>query len=279
MEIMTSPYKLAPDSPSRQLLYELSRLAITTQENLYARLDRESEEREAIHHQALVAAAAEHDRIRRGAEQERERLELQLQIEREKREDEERRELERKRQEKAERENVAKKKELERIKAAEAVVKRKSEALAARNAEIAAAERARVDKERQAAEIARQRKDTEDQETKKEAAKQALQRAKDAAVASQKKSQTNQPPNLPSIHSISSSPLYQNPEREVEHQRYIEIHRNLKNLRKFMMSEARKPNTLKNIMGNMRREIKKSVGQITDGKGANRAPVILTTVF
>ena len=46
-----------------------------------------------------------------------------------------------------------------------------------------------------------------------------------------------------------------------------------------MVSEARKPNTLKNIMGNMRREIKKSVGQITEGKGANRAPVILTTVF
>ena len=83
---MTSPYKLAKDSPSRQLLWELGQLAISTQEGFYAHLDRESHEREALHQKALAAATAKHENVRRTAEQYQERLDEQIQAERKRRE-------------------------------------------------------------------------------------------------------------------------------------------------------------------------------------------------
>lgn len=275
MEVMTSPYKLATDSPSRQLLYELSRLAVTTREDFYARLDREHKEKEAVHHHALATAALEHDRVRRRAEQEREKLELQLQIERERREEEKRRELERKRQEEAERELAEK--EAERVRAAEATKKKENEAIAARKAEIAEAERKKVEKATQDAEIVKQRKDAQDTEKKNEVSKEAMQKAKEVAISAQKQRQLQTPSNQPldssSVGKTLAPPVDKDQDREAEHRRYIEIHRNLKQLRKFMMAEAKKQDVLIQHMGNMRREIKKSVGQITEGKGANKTPV------
>lgn len=58
--------------------------------------------------------------------------------------------------------------------------------------------------------------------------------------------------------------------------RYVEIHRALKQLRATMKAEAKKPNTvLKEHLGTMRREIGKSVGQLTaTGKrGENKQQV------
>lgn len=282
METMRSPYKSATDSSSRQLLYELNRLVITTQEDFYARLDIESEEREAVHHHALEKAAAEHYRVRQGAENEREKLELQLRLERERREDDERRELERQRQERTKQEIIERKKHIERIKAAEAAEKRRIEADAARNADIAAAERKNEEKKKRDVEILRQRKDAQEAEAKKNIAKEAISKENETALVVEKQQQPQVPVNQPGIQgakSNSGSQVKGNYSFEVEHNRYIEIHRNLKDLRKFMMTEARKEGVLKQQMGNMRREIKKSVGQITEGKGANMAPVTPTIAF
>nr|6B4G_A Chain A, Nucleoporin GLE1 [Thermochaetoides thermophila DSM 1495]6B4G_C Chain C, Nucleoporin GLE1 [Thermochaetoides thermophila DSM 1495]6B4G_E Chain E, Nucleoporin GLE1 [Thermochaetoides thermophila DSM 1495]6B4G_G Chain G, Nucleoporin GLE1 [Thermochaetoides thermophila DSM 1495]6B4H_A Chain A, Nucleoporin GLE1 [Thermochaetoides thermophila DSM 1495]6B4H_C Chain C, Nucleoporin GLE1 [Thermochaetoides thermophila DSM 1495] len=49
------------------------------------------------------------------------------------------------------------------------------------------------------------------------------------------------------------------------HMRYVEIHRNLKGLRKYMAEQAKTNLKLKQRMGDMRREIRKSVGQLTTG--------------
>ncbi|KAL2163078.1 hypothetical protein VTH06DRAFT_6914 [Thermothelomyces fergusii] len=49
--------------------------------------------------------------------------------------------------------------------------------------------------------------------------------------------------------------------------RYAEIHQNLKKLRKYMVDQAKTNPALKGRMGDMRREIRKSVGQLTVTQG------------
>jgi nucleoporin GLE1 len=56
-------------------------------------------------------------------------------------------------------------------------------------------------------------------------------------------------------------------------EKYLEIHKRLKQLRAFVTEHAKQDPGLKKKMGEMRREIRKSVGQLTEGRGANRTPV------
>lgn len=279
MEIMTSPYKLAKDSPSRQLLWELGQLAISSQEGFYAQLDRESHEREALHQQALAAATAKHESVRRTAEQYRERLEEQIQAERKRRDDEEQRELEKLRQEKVEREIAERKREVERAKTIELEEKRIAEV---KKLEKEAADRKKAERERQDAETAKlQEEQRKNIVRQKEEAAVAEIRAKEAAVASQKARSApvvQAPPPIPAPaplvqQSIVTTQPIQNTQLEAEHNRYLEIHRALKELRKFMATQAKQNAQLKASMGDMRREIRKSVGQLRDGKGANKVQV------
>ncbi|KAL1843942.1 hypothetical protein VTK73DRAFT_2691 [Phialemonium thermophilum] len=55
--------------------------------------------------------------------------------------------------------------------------------------------------------------------------------------------------------------------------RYLVVHRNLKELRKSMDLQLRTNAALKARLGDMRREIRKTVGQLTTGLGANRTQV------
>jgi nucleoporin GLE1 len=57
------------------------------------------------------------------------------------------------------------------------------------------------------------------------------------------------------------------PSTQTRPDRYAEIHKNLKMLRKFMADQAKTNPTLKGRMGDMRREIRKSVGQLTVTQG------------
>jgi len=56
-------------------------------------------------------------------------------------------------------------------------------------------------------------------------------------------------------------------------QRYAEIHKTLKKLRASLTFHFRRDDAFKKKAGIMRREIRKSVGQLTDVKGANKTPV------
>ncbi|KAL9118343.1 MAG: hypothetical protein Q9187_005112 [Circinaria calcarea] len=276
-EVMESPHKQALDEPSRQLLWELGRLNLTDREAFYARLDQKNHDREATHKAALAAAALEHDRIRRSAEVEREKLELQVQQERARREEEDRKALERQRREKAEWELAEKRKEIERIQAAEAKEKKAAEARQA--AAAAAAEKDRVAKEKRDAESAK--KVAEKQEADKRAA-DAEKRTKDAAAAVLKA----KPPSKPVVTQLQTvqatprpvqatpQPVQGNPAREAEHRRYLEIHKRLKGLRSFLADQVKHNALLKKRMGDMRRSIRKCVGQLTEGRGANKAPLL-----
>ncbi|KAK8110897.1 uncharacterized protein PG998_007354, partial [Apiospora kogelbergensis] len=52
--------------------------------------------------------------------------------------------------------------------------------------------------------------------------------------------------------------------------RYVQIHKNLKKLRALITEHAKTNPQLKKLMGEMRREIRKSLGQLTGVKGANK---------
>lgn len=272
METMESPYKFAKDSPSRQLLWELSQLAISTQEKFNDRLDRACKEREAAHSSALAASIAEHERVRRDAEIERQRIELQIQEEQRRREEEKRRELEQIRQ-------LAERKETERAQAAE---RAEREATAERKAREAEATRQKAAKAQAEADAAKRLKEEEEQEERaKQLDEQKRAQAAEAdRVAEEKRASAEKTRNQEARFVTSkqaalqsTQPPPRSPEREAESQRYQEIHKKLKELRKYMADQAKQIPGLKQKMGDMRREIKKSVGQFTEDKTANKVPV------
>ena len=274
MATMASPYKLATDSPSRQLLYELSRLGVTSQENFYARLDHDNHAQELLHKEALSLAAAEHDRVRETAVAVQQQLQLQIRAERKTRDEEERRRLEKLRQERAEEEIAEKKRAIEQAKTDEANERRLAEAREA----AAAAEQRKAQREQENAEVARRSREAQDAESKRRQAEEDAKRktaeaeskATEAVIADDKTraaSLATQPRTGP------SSQITLDAERIAEHQRYVEIHRKLKDLRKSMMDEAKKNKALKDTMGDIRRGIRQSVGQLTMGKGVNKIPV------
>jgi nucleoporin GLE1 len=82
----------------------------------------------------------------------------------------------------------------------------------------------------------------------------------------------NQPPQPNGVASTSaatrsSAPLPAPPPAQQPPDRYTEIHKNLKALRKSMAEQAKTNAALKARMGDMRREIRKSVGQLTVSSG------------
>ena len=265
MVIMTSPYKLATDSPSRQLLWELNQLAISSQQQFYARLDHKNDEREVEHKRALAQAAAEHERVRRSAEQFREQLELQIQAERQRQVEEVEKELEKQRKEKLEREETARNKEAERIKAVEIEQKR----IAELKKEIDAAAKQKREKEQRELEAAKRLQNEQTQRIEEQRdVKAPSAPAPEATLPAQivRPASTLAPPSGPSPPVRS----FINNEHEAEHSRYLEIHKDLKELRIFMNAHAKQNPELKKAMGEMRRAIKKSVGQVREGKGKGK---------
>lgn len=62
--------------------------------------------------------------------------------------------------------------------------------------------------------------------------------------------------------------------------RFVQIHGELKTLRKDMMALSKAPGSpLKGKVGTYRREIRVAIGQLTSGKGANVQPVRLVSIF
>ena len=286
LEMMESPYKQALDGPSRQLLWELGRLQISEREAFHARLDKEAKIQEANHRLALAIAAAEHERIRRSAEIEREKLEAHIREERKRREDEAKAELERIRKES---EQEEKRRAVERVKAQQ--VHEEREAELRREEEALAVNRRRLDQEKANAEAARVlAKQQEAREMAAEEDKKARAAAQAALAASKARAEAQQqlkqiatpvsaPITLPVPRSLPQTATQQprlDQNREAEHQRYLEIHQKLKELRRFMADEAKKNATLKAQMGDMRRVIRKCMGQFTDDKVGNKRPVSLS---
>ncbi|EZF77989.1 hypothetical protein H105_00844 [Trichophyton soudanense CBS 452.61] len=262
----------APDSPSRQLLQDLTRdleqVRIHGEElklvkayesrTFYEKLDQIDREREKVHTTALNAAAAKRDQRRLQAE---ETLRLHLQAveeERRRKEEAERRRQEKIRQEKEEKERK------QREEAARLEAERKAkEAEKARQAEEAekVKKAAEEEKARLQREKAEQEKKKADDESRLKAEEEAKRKA---AEAKEQQAATKQ---------AALGINHRNQQEIQEHERYLKLHAHLKEFRSYMRAQTKSNTLLKQHMGDMRRTIRKCVGQlVADDKIANQKP-------
>ncbi|OAP54370.1 hypothetical protein AYL99_11471 [Fonsecaea erecta] len=273
------------DSPSRQLQFELERalgqihLHEIERSKLHAyqkrqqqeELDaRESAQAEA-HRVELNAAKAHHEVVRKQAEAVLQAHIKQEEEERRRREEEERRRLEeeeRRRRAEAEAKARAWEKEQARRRAEEERKAREEKERLERE------ERARQDAERQAKQKAeaeeRQRREEEAAEQKQleekaRAEQEAALRRQEAEKAAAAKVSTPQPTPLPQGKTINPTS-----EIETQHANYLALHKKLKRFRSEFWVAAKKDPALKPHVGDMRRAIRISVGQLTDDKAGNK---------
>ncbi|KAJ5634019.1 hypothetical protein N7528_001861 [Penicillium herquei] len=252
------------DSPTKQLLYDLAsdlekvrifnedlkKVHAYERKAFYEHLDQLDLEREAIHNAALDEAEAFHNRVREEAEatlKEHNRIEEE---ERRRKEEEARLEQERIDREKAEK----LRREQEEAARIEAERQAKEEAKRKVEEEAERARQAVLEKERKEA-----REKLEKEEAEKRAKEEEATKAKKAAEAKALAEQQ---------HKSGSS--YLSAEELKIHQRYIALHKTLKDFRAWMRQLSNEQPEFKAAAGLLRRQIRKSVGQLRDGKGANK---------
>ncbi|KAK5013741.1 hypothetical protein LTR16_002580 [Cryomyces antarcticus] len=293
-----SPRRDPIDSPSRRSLEDaFSRILVVSDRNFKEKLDQGEAAQKEAHLQALAQAAAEHHKVRQGAERAAERYQLELEKERKRREDEEKRDLDRIRQEKADLEISQRRRQIEEIKKAEAEQRR----LANETKQLADAEaQLRAQKQRDEAEAAkRKEKEESDRKAREDAAaveqSKTLQKPHHSpepklvaqqphtsqspfAQASTSNGMPSTPqaqgPRQPSSAAQPPSPLVSSmTEREATHQRYLHLHQRLKEVRKYVLAEIKKDPNTKESVSWMRRDIRSNMGKLTGAKGANTIPL------
>ncbi|KNG80707.1 RNA export mediator Gle1 [Aspergillus nomiae NRRL 13137] len=260
------------DSPSRQLVLELARdleqLRVHNTElkkvkayerrSFYESLDRIDNELEAQHNEALDKVAKLHDQVLEEAEETLRVHQRAVEEENRRKEEEARREAERIEREKAERlrreQEEAARREAERKAAEEA--RKKAEAEAERQRRAAQEEKER--KERERLEEENRKRQAEAQKAEQEAARLKAEAAQKSREEQQKK--------------VGGARLT---EEEINVQaRYVELHQHLKKFRQYLKDEGKSNAVVKQNMGDMRRSIKKCVGQLREGKGTNKGQLV-----
>jgi len=275
-----------------QILNEFNRLLINQEQEVQQDLDDQIAVQALRHEHALAEAAAEHDRIRKNAEIARERAELEIERERKRRDALERQRLEDERQAKVTRdtaERLLEKKTIERERREQAVKLEEEQKLEETRAGL---ERDRI----KAVEDAAKRKMANEEAIKMKARESAANAARLREEAAQNAAKSNatsfnvaaKATPIPSqtvagiintvkpTAGILTTKLPAGPlqgEFEQLHVRYLELHRTLKSMRQYVITESKKDPALKNKLGDWRREIVKSIGQITADKTKNRKPV------
>ena len=285
---MDSPYRRATDSPSRQLLLELGRLSIAREQEHREELDRHDEQLHAVHRQSLAAADEQRRRLRETALNALQAHELQLQLDEQHRRLEQDRQLHKLRRERAEREKENERRKLEDARAADSAEKEAEEQRRRREEEEIRAEQERA---RRAADEEQTKKDAERKAQEERIAKEA--QAKQAAIDAFNTQKTQQAPP-PQQAAVSRPPKPQTappttngfasdsaPDRtslpnqekkEADHLRYLQIHKDLKELRKYMKDQVKSNPKLKEVMGEGRRSIQKCVGQLGLKASENKGP-------
>ena len=264
-------YPAQLDSPSKQLIFELAKdleeLRIHNAElkkvktyerrSFYENLDRIDSELEAQHNAALDKVAAQREQVLQEAEETLRVHQRAVEEELRQKEEEARREAERKekeRQEKLRREQEeAARREAERKAAEDA--KRKAEQEAEQKRKAVQEEKERSERER--LEDENRKRQAAAQKAEQDAARVRDEAAKKAAAERQKQ--------------VGGARL--TPEEIKIQARYVELHQHLKKFRQYMKDESKTNPVVKQNMGDMRRSIKKCVGQLREGKGTNKGQV------
>ncbi|ODH34618.1 hypothetical protein ACO22_03080 [Paracoccidioides brasiliensis] len=267
-----------PDSPSRQLILELAKdleqvrlhnnelkkVRAYERKSFYEKLDRLEKEKEEVHNAALTAAAAKRDAMRLEAE---EILQLHLEEEQKRKE-----EVEKLWREKLERESVEKaRREREEAARLEAVKRAQEEERRRKFEEAEKAKKAQEEENALRDKVVQEQKKKEEEEERQR--KEQGNAAKLQAVEDKKDKDKLQQSGQTEMTVKVLGASHRTPQQIAEHQRYLELHQHLKKFRKYMIAETKTNPVLKQHMGDMRRTIKKCVGQlVTDDKIANRTP-------
>ena len=265
------------DSPSKQLIWELESLLIS-QDNLSAQREREASERAAAHRVALAAAAAEHEKVRNVAEAERLKLEEAIRAEKERRREAQRRQAEREHQLKIE-QQAAERQRQEDEEREKAEKQTRLVAKVRREREEEQAKRRYEEEHRRQAQAEQQQALQQAHEKQQREAEEVARQStsKIPGPASPPKIPPNQIASPSKSNSQSALSLHQKTSDTVLHARYLEIHQSLKQLRRNVTTSLLSNKPLKSHVGELRRTIKKSLGQLTAGgktsSAANRAPL------
>jgi nucleoporin GLE1 len=252
------------------MVLEFAQLLMRSDEDFNNRLDQTCAEHARENQRQLSLAATEHERVREGAELERKRLILEQELQQKKREEEQRREVERIQREadKIEQERAKAQREAEaRLRQAEA---RKREEKAARQAaeqqqqrqEVEARLKAQKDQQdaarrlqiQQQEDAARKAKELEAAKARSEAAKAPLPAAQPSPAPIQRLS----PPQSSAVQAVGSTDV------EDIHSRYLALHKRMKAFWKPFRKEcAQQGNPLKGPVGDLRRDMRRTTGQVT----------------
>ncbi|KAL2430511.1 mRNA export factor GLE1 [Exophiala dermatitidis] len=268
------------DSPSRQVQFELERafsqihlheverqkLHVYQRRQQQEELDAKELAQAEVHLAELSVANAKHDGVRRQAE-----AVLHAYIKQQEEEERRRREEERKRLEEEARrkqqEELARKRAEEERKAKEEKERREREEQAKAEAERQAMlekQKAEAEERRRRENEAAEKKQREEQlKAEQEAVLRKQEAEKQAAAAAATQA------TAPTPQSTSHSPAMSS-DLEALHRNYLAIHKKLKEFRKGFWEQVKKDPNLKPHVGDMRRAMRTSVGQLTDDKVGNK---------
>ncbi|KAL6251323.1 hypothetical protein RBB50_001531 [Rhinocladiella similis] len=271
------------ESPSRQLQFELERtfsqiqLQECERQKVYVYQRRQQQEeldakelaQAEAHRTELSLANAQHEVVRLQAE-----AVLQAYLKKEE-EDRRRREEERKRREeeegrRREEEEAHRRAEQERKEREERERKEQEERAKAEAQRQALHEKQKAEAEekwRKEKEAEERRYQEEKAKADQEASKKQQEAAETAAAAATAAAAKVQP-TAPTTTQISTGKV--SPKIETIHQNYLAIHKKLKTFRKQFTENVKKDPNLKPHVGDMRRAMRTSVGQLTDDKVGNR---------
>ncbi|EKG19480.1 GLE1-like protein [Macrophomina phaseolina MS6] len=255
-------------------------MLIDSDRKFHNELDRAAAEQEKKHLEALAAAAAEHERVRQSAERVAEKFRLEVERERKRREEYEHRELERIRQENARIEAERRQRQIDEVKRKEEEQRRAAEEARALEE---AQERLRKQKAQEEADAAKRKAEQEERERREKEELAAAAAAAEKARAEQALKAQQPTPAPTQINGaapvasqaasevVTDSPLVSSRAvRDAVHKEYLDIHQRLKVFRKNFQNEVKSNPALKKTAGDLRREIRMKLGQLTLNPRQNR---------
>ena len=231
----------------------------------HKKLDDDAARRASIHQEQLAKAAAEHKRVMEEAERELARIRLEEETDQLRKKMAQEKELQRLKEQKMKEEAAAQQRQLE-AKLREEQIAREAAENQKRQQEAVA--RARAEKERE--EAARKKREEDERKAREAAAAppppppaQQSQPAPSVAASSVAPAATSTvaavpPPSTQTASSQPSADIIQ------VHNKYLALHGTMKQFRKSMQEWAKdKSNPLKPVVGDIRRNMNKRMGQIT----------------
>lgn len=285
------------DSPSRQLWDEFNRLVIDEDNAFKRSLDTQDAEQARLHREALDQALREHEAVRQSAERAREQLELEIKRERLRREDEEKRAVAQARRALAEEEAAQQRRQLDEARQLEEERKQRESLQREREEQQ---RRAEVQKQREEQERVERRAVQEKEEADRKAREEAAAREREQQAQKpdppppQQAAPQQQRPNgvaAPAQTSQAPTQQQQNPatpaqptseaaqrlissaqEREAVHERYLDLWRRLKVMRRSIEEQAKAAGFKE--LGNWRRDIRSRLGQLNKQDKRNNLDVL-----